>query len=184
MSSSIWRGKRVDEIIPQPSLTLVLEKYGEAIREKRIVRWEETSEYPTGRLTGEVSVAPVIDDAGNCTHLVGAVHDVTERKRAEAAWAAKNEELRPMTQQLWQTAKLATMGELAASIAHELNNPLGTVSLRVEGLLAETPAPSEDDRRRTVLEVIEQEVERMAVLVASLLQFSRRNTHQISTLDL
>jgi C4-dicarboxylate-specific signal transduction histidine kinase len=30
---------------------------------------------------------------------------------------------------MWQTAKLATMGELAASIAHELNNPLGTVSL-------------------------------------------------------
>src|SRR3989338_676527 len=72
----------VAEVISEPSLSLVLEKYGEAIREKRIVRWEETSEYPTGRLTGEVSVAPVFDD-GNCTHLVGAVHDITERKQAE-----------------------------------------------------------------------------------------------------
>jgi len=173
-------GKRVDEVIPEPSLTLVLEKYGEAIREKRIVRWEETSEYPTGRLTGEVSVAPVIDDAGNCTHLVGAVHDVTERKRAEAALAAKNEELRAMTQQLWQTAKLATMGELAASIAHELNNPLGTVSLRVEGLLAQAPP---DSPQRRALEVVAREVERMGTLVAGLLHFSRRGARQISTLD-
>src|SRR3990172_2149591 len=173
-------GKRVDEVIPEPSLTLVLEKYGEAIREKRIVRWEETSEYPTGRLTGEVSSAPVIDDAGNCTHLVGAVHDVTERKRAEAALAAKNEELRAMTQQLWQTAKLATMGELAASIAHELNNPLGTVSLRVEGLLAQAPP---DSPQRRALEVVAREVERMGTLVAGLLHFSRRGARQISTLD-
>ncbi|MCL4505203.1 MAG: PAS domain S-box protein, partial [Chloroflexi bacterium] len=78
-------GKQVNEVIPEPSLTMVLGKYAEAIREKRIVRWEETSEYPTGRLTGEVSVAPVFDDAGNCIHLVGAVHDITERKRAEEA---------------------------------------------------------------------------------------------------
>ena len=32
-----------------------------------------------------------------------------------------------MTQQLWQASKLATMGELAASVAHELNNPLTSV---------------------------------------------------------
>ena len=76
-------GKRLDEVIPEPSLTIVLERYAEAIREKRIVRWEETTEYPTGRLTGEVSIAPAFDEAGNCTHLVGAVHDITERKKAE-----------------------------------------------------------------------------------------------------
>jgi PAS domain S-box-containing protein len=78
-------GKLINDVIPEPSLTMVLEKYAEAIREKRIVRWEETSDYPTGRLTGEVSVAPVFDDAGNCTHLVGAVHDITDRKQAEDA---------------------------------------------------------------------------------------------------
>jgi signal transduction histidine kinase len=93
----------------------------------------------------------------------------------------KNEEVKIISQQLWQAAKLATMGELAASIAHELNNPLQTVSLRIESLLADTPI--EDSRHRT-LEIIQQEVERMTKLVANLLQFSRRATTQISTLNL
>ena len=85
-----------------------------------------------------------------------------------------------MTQQLWQAARLAGVGELAASIAHELNNPLGTVSLRIEGVLAKTPA---DDPRRSALEVIDQEVERMARLVGNLLQFSRAGRDQVSTVD-
>jgi len=78
-------GKTVNEVIPEPSLTMVLGKYRQAIEENTTVVWEETSDYPTGRLTGEVSVAPVFDNKGNCTHLVGSVHDITERKRAEAA---------------------------------------------------------------------------------------------------
>jgi PAS domain S-box-containing protein len=76
-------GKTVNEVIPEPSLTMVLGKYRQAVEEKTVVLWEETSDYPTGRLTGEVSVAPVFDNKGRCTHLVGSVHDITERKRAE-----------------------------------------------------------------------------------------------------
>ncbi|MEP7359128.1 MAG: PAS domain S-box protein, partial [Anaerolineales bacterium] len=112
--------------------------------------------------------------------LVINYRDITERKRIEAALRANSEQLQTMTQQLWQAAKLATMGELAASIAHELNNPLGTVSLRIESLLNQSAI---DDPRRRELMVVEQEVERMSTLVASLLQFSRRSTSQISTLD-
>jgi signal transduction histidine kinase len=103
-----------------------------------------------------------------------------ERCRTETALRAKDEELRAMAQQLWQAAKLATMGELAASIAHELNNPLGIISLRVEQLLAKT---SGDDPRLRSLEIIQQELERMSALVANLLQFSRRATPQISSVD-
>ena len=68
---------------------------------------------------------------------------------------AKSEEVTAMSQQLMQAARLATMGELAASIAHELNNPLATVSLRVEALLTST---TEDDPKRHALQIIEQEV--------------------------
>ncbi|QJW93883.1 PAS domain-containing sensor histidine kinase [Frigoriglobus tundricola] len=133
------------------------------------------------------------ESGGQTVHTL-IVRDVTERKRAEvelretarqreqalSELQARTDELKGTTQQLWQAAKLAGVGELAASIAHELNNPLGTVSLRVEGVLAKTPA---DDPRRKPLEIIEGEIERMASLVANLLQFSRAGRDQVSTVD-
>lgn len=106
---------------------------------------------------------------------------VSQREAALAELQAKTEELRATTQQLWQAARLAGVGELAASIAHELNNPLGTVSLRIEGILAKTP---ESDPRHKPLQIVEQEVERMGRLVANLLQFSRAGRDQVSTVDI
>jgi PAS domain S-box-containing protein len=78
-------GKTVNEVIPEPSLTMVLEKYRQAVEQEATVSWEEASDYPTGRLSGVVTVAPLLDNKGICTHLVGSVHDITERKHAEAA---------------------------------------------------------------------------------------------------
>ena len=141
------------------------------------------------------------------------LRDVTERKKIEAAMVQLNHELEERvktrtaelestnqrlqqyldelqsrsdqlhntTQQLWQAAKLASVGELAASIAHELNNPLGTVSLRIESVLAQTAVT---DPRRKPLEIVEQEIERMAHLVANLLQFSRHGKEHVSTVQL
>ncbi len=137
----------------------------------------------------EVTISRSLD--AGATYINAIVRDVTERKRIEehvlalnheleARAQAKTAELRATTQQLWQSAKLASVGELAASIAHELNNPLGTVSLRLETVLALTPA---DAPTRPLLAVIEQEVERMARLVGNLLQFSRHAPDQASTVD-
>lgn len=105
------------------------------------------------------------------------LEDRVDRRTLELQ--AKNEEVRTMSQQLWQAAKLATMGELAASIAHELNNPLATVSLRVESLQMRIP----EGPNHEALGIVAQEVERMSDLVANLLQFSRRTGQQVSTLD-
>lgn len=127
--------------------------------------------------------------------FVGIIRDISERKRSEAALRAshqqlenavaelhaKNEEVRAMTQQLWQAAKLASVGELAASIAHELNNPLATIRLRIESVCARTPP---DDPRRRALEIVDQESQRMGDLVSNLLQFSRRGDGQASTFDI
>lgn len=142
-----------------------------------------------------LSVSPIKDDSDTIIGASAIARDVTEKKRADEALRkskeeleravaelqAKNDEVRTMTQQLWQAAKLASVGELAASIAHELNNPLATVSLRVESALARTAA---DDPRRRAMEIIEQETKRMGDLVANLLQFCRRGQDQSSTIDL
>ena len=96
-------GKTVDQVIPEPSLTMVLGKYRRAIEQHTTVLWEETSDYPTGRLTGEVCVTPIFDNTGRCTRLVGSVHDITERKRAEAA-------LRQSEARLLNAQRLAKLG--------------------------------------------------------------------------
>lgn len=113
-------------------------------------------------------------------YLIKLIEDITARKQTEAALQARTDEIKTMTQQLWQTAKLATMGELAASVAHELNNPLAILTLRIESLLSNLP---ETDPKRGEMLVMEQEVDRMASLVANLLQFSRSGQRQISSLD-
>jgi len=106
--------------------------------------------------------------------------DVTEKLKARQVLQEKADELASMTQQLWHASKLATMGELAASVAHELNNPLATVSLRVETLMQQL---EHDEQKQRSLQIIISEVERMASLVTNLLQFTRRHQRQVSTID-
>jgi PAS domain S-box-containing protein len=130
--------------------------------------------------------------AGETRMIQCNIRDITEHKRALretnqrlqqtlVELQAKTSDMAAMTQQLWQASKLATMGELAASIAHELNNPLATISLRLE-LLANDCAG--DERKSRMVEIIADEVERMGKLIGSLLQFSRRSHQQVSTLDI
>lgn len=96
------------------------------------------------------------------------------------ATLARVARLKEAEKRVVQAARLAGVGELAASIAHELNNSLSTVTLRVERVLGKTPL---DDFRRHALEVIDQEVERMSTLVSNLLQFTRASRDQVSTVD-
>ncbi len=132
---------------------------------RRIKRGESVDHYETVRVKRDgqridvsLTVSPIKDAAGEIVGASAIARDITVQKRM-------NEEVRAMTQQLWHAAKLASVGELAASIAHELNNPLGTVTLRLESVLSRTPA---DDPRRKALEIAAQETKRMAELVANL----------------
>ena len=86
-------GKLLHEVIPEPSYSLVLERYREAIASRATVQWEEATACPTGRKVGSVSVTPVLDAFGNCTDLIGTVHDITARKDSEDALRVANAEL-------------------------------------------------------------------------------------------
>jgi PAS domain S-box-containing protein len=123
------------------------------------------------------------------------IRDVTKRRLAEDVLKdtnyrlehtlvdlkAKTLDLTAMTAQLWQASKLTTMGELAASIAHELNNPLATISLRIE-LLANSL--SHDEEKSHLLKIIAAEVERMAKLIGRLLRFSHQHDHEFLPLNI
>jgi PAS domain S-box-containing protein len=68
----------------------------------------------------EWHITPIRNHIGEITHLMSIQRDITERKRSE-------EELQRQRDALYQSEKLATMGQLLAGVAHELNNPLSVV---------------------------------------------------------
>jgi signal transduction histidine kinase len=80
------------------------------------------------------------------------------------------EELQRTQDQLIRSAKLAAVGELAASVAHEVNNPLQTI-LNITYLLAQD---STSEQVREDLKLIEKEVLRARGIVRSLLDFAHR----------
>lgn len=105
----------------------------------------------------EVSTSPVFNDSGRVGGSVHICRDITERKRME--------------EKLLTTDRLASVGELASGIAHELNNPLtGVIGLSELLLKGEVPDAARED-----LEVIFSEAQRAAQVVKSLLTFTRKH---------
>lgn len=83
-----------------------------------------------------------------------------------------NQKLASTRQALKQSEKLAGMGQLAAGIAHELNNPLGVITMYSNILKDES---SEVDPIRKDLELIVQQADRCKKIVGGLLNFARKN---------
>jgi PAS domain S-box-containing protein len=167
-------GKRVEEVLPETAHALVLTKYREAIRENRTVQWEEVSHYPAGTLYGQVVVAPARDASGNCTHLIGSVHDITEIRRAE-------EEIRTLNQELEQrvherTAQLQAANKdletFSYSVSHDLRAPLRAVSGFAE-IIARRHRAALNEEGRHYVDNIVQASERMGHLIDDLLSYSR-----------
>jgi signal transduction histidine kinase len=84
------------------------------------------------------------------------------------------------TEQLIRADRLASIGELAASVAHEIKNPLAGVSGAVQ-VLAEDYAP--DDPRRHVADQVLQQCERMDKTIRDLLNYSQPLKAELSLVD-
>jgi two-component system sensor histidine kinase PilS (NtrC family) len=80
-----------------------------------------------------------------------------------------------------QQSKLASLGRLSASIAHEIRNPVGAMSHAAQ-LLAESPGLTEDDRRLT--EIIQTHSGRVSHIIDNVLQLSRRDMSRPERLPL
>ncbi len=97
---------------------------------------------------------------------------IEELQRTIGELNASRRHLVEAEQQLVQSEKLASMGQLAAAVAHELNNPLGTVLIYAHMLLKSlTP----DDPRREETQMIAREADRCRHIVRGLLDFARQS---------
>jgi PAS domain S-box-containing protein len=97
------------------------EEWARAMRERTKYEGEFRVVRPDGEVRYCHSIGhPVFDDAGEMVEMVGTLIDTTERTHAEEALARAREELA-------HVMRVTTMGELTASIAHEVNQPLAAV---------------------------------------------------------
>ncbi len=106
----------------------------------------------------ELFISPIRNREGELTHYVGIQNDISARMEFEAA--------------LRQSEKLAAVGRLAASIAHEINNPLESVmNLLYLAINEQDPA-----MLKHYLQEADNEVKRIAIITTQSLRFYRQNT--------
>ncbi len=116
------------------------------------------SEFP-----GELSTSVLKDASGKAIGHITILRDITERKEAE-------EREKELQQELNLASRLAAVGELAAGVAHEMNNPLTGIMGFSERLLRK----SGDDDAKKDLEIVHSEAQRLAKVVKNLLIFARQ----------
>ena len=143
----------------QPGLTLIRE----AIQKKR----ETVAVIRNFRKDGsafwnELSLSPIRNADGELTHFVGIQMDVTERVEFERA--------------LRESEKLAAVGRLASSIAHEINNPLEAVMNLVYLTEQFMPKVAMNEEARQFLGQVDAELQRVKLITAQSLRFYKQST--------
>jgi len=89
----------------------------------------------------------VYDEHGRPAKRIGTIHDITDRRRAE-------DEARQLQERLTHFARLSTMGEMAAGLAHEINQPLSAIATYAQACQRFIRQPDHDDA--DILESLEQ----------------------------
>jgi PAS domain S-box-containing protein len=121
------------------------------------IRQEAALTRPTGEtMVFDFSLTPARNAHGEVVFLVPEARDITEVKRAEAA--------------LLQSEKLAAVGRLASSIAHEINNPLEAVMNLI--YLARRHAVDAESQR--YLDAADEEIRRVSIIANQTLRFHKQ----------
>jgi PAS domain S-box-containing protein len=124
---------------------------------------------PQGRsLPVSVSLAPLSTDGDKL--MIISLRDLSLRKQLEA-------EREEMQRQVYQSSKLASVGELSAGVAHEINNPLNGI-INFAQLLKDEDRPRSEFEQQMIDGIID-EGGRIAKIVRGLLAFARAETHEL-----
>jgi signal transduction histidine kinase len=111
-------------LYPPEDWSNMMEALERSVREKIDLDCETRLMFPDGSIKFIHIVGhPAIDASGNVVEVFGIIRDVTERQQARAARNA----LQKMENRLARAAQIATLGEVSASIAHEINQPLTAI---------------------------------------------------------
>jgi len=153
-------GRSILQLIPielHPEETTILSKIrrGERIEHFETVRLKKNGE----RMEVSLSISPVRDNTGKIVGASKILRDISARKRMQAS--------------LIQAEKIAATGRMAATIAHEVNNPLEAVTNLI--YLAKSSASS-PEQVRTYLNMAETEVTRVSHIAKQTLGFYRENS--------
>ena len=114
-----------------------------------------------------VSFTPLSTDGEKV--MIMSLRDLSMRKKLEA-------EREEMQRQLYQSSKMASIGELSAGVAHEINNPLNGI-INFAQLLKDEEQPRSEFEQQMIDGIID-EGERIAKIVRGLLTFARADTHE------
>jgi PAS domain S-box-containing protein len=112
----------------------------------------------------ELAARPVIDAAGEVSALAGTIADVTERRR--------------MQQRLHQSDRMASVGALAAGVAHELNSPLGVVVANLDLIAQLAAGLPRSDELEAALRDARAGAERVRKVVRDLRAFSHADDEE------
>jgi PAS domain S-box-containing protein len=162
-----------DVLHRQPSDTLMAE-FDDVFHTGRIQQFNIESAASGTPRTYRITKIPMRLDDRDVTHVISIGEDITEWAAAQESWA--------------QSEKLAAIGQLAAGVMHEINNPLATVaacseslSLRLEDMrIAGCDVP---EQAHEYTRIIDQEVQRCKRIIDGLLMFSRPRSAEHALTD-
>lgn len=111
----------------------------------------------------------------------GGGREISELTEAAMVFKNKGEKLKDAQAKLVETARLASLGQMATGIAHEINNPLAIIMLSINLLKKkiEKGGPSEDYINKTIVD-IEETVKRISKIIHGLKTLSRDTTNTIT----